>query len=244
VKRTVEDVMSKDVVVARDDMTVKAAAALLRGAGVGAAPVVDEGGRCVGIVSEGDLLLKSEGGSAGRHHSRLAVMPRSREMRKGAARTVRELKTRPAVTVRPDEPLAAAARRMHERDVKQLPVVDDTERVVGIVSRSDLMKVFLLPDRAIRDDVVHEVLERCMSIGPETVWVAVEAGVVTLEGKLESRSVAETLIELVRERDGVVDVVSRLSWEVDDAHARSGQVTPWGALQGMRFSAHGRSRSG
>lgn len=223
-RRTVRDVMTRDVAVARASWSFKTVARHLRASGVSALPVVDEAERVVGIVSEGDLLLKEEGADAGRHH--VAMVPaRRRERCKAEASSVRELMSAPVFTVGPDDTIAIAARRMHEHGVKRLPVVEADGRLVGIVSRQDLMKIFLRSDDQIRSDVV-EAIDRSMGLRPEAVRVDVAEGVVSLEGRLESKSMIEILINLVRGVDGVVDVAPRLSFEIDRLDVPP--AIPWG----------------
>lgn len=236
-RRAVEDVMTRDVVVAQDSMTFKQAARLMDAAGVSALPVVDADGRVVGMVSEADLLLKEEGAGAGKHHPALAVGRRRGERKKAEGLAVRDLMTSPAITIGPKEPLSAAAHVMHARDVKRLPVVDDAGKLVGIVSRHDLLKIFLRPDADIRDDVVHDVIERTLWLDPRTVRVEVVHGIVMLEGRLENRSLVGFLIGLVRGVDGVVGVESRLSFEIDDTRMHSEGPLPWGVLAGLRYRA-------
>jgi CBS domain-containing protein len=102
--------------------------------------------------------------------------------------------------------------------VKRLPVVDDAGRVIGIVSRRDLVRLFARPDEAIRDDVVNEVLQG-LWIESSTVDVQVSAGVVRLTGRLDRTSTTQILIRATRAVPGVVDVIDQLSADFDDTKA-------------------------
>jgi CBS domain-containing protein len=126
----------------------------------------------------------------------------------------------PPVTVHADETIAEAARTMARSRVERLPVVDDEDRVVGIVTRRDLIQVFLQPDDVIRREVIDEVLVRTLWLGPSTVEVAVYEGVVTLTGHVERRSEAEIAVSMTDRIDGVVAVVDRLTYRLDDSHLR------------------------
>ena len=125
--------------------------------------------------------------------------------------------TSPAVTIGPDAGVAEAARLLHRHGIKRLPVVDPAGPLLGIVSRADLLKVFLRADADIAREVRQQVLRRAMWIDPDTVAVEVHDGVVTLAGQLERRSLIPIVVSLVRGLDGVVDVVDRLSFEFDDS---------------------------
>ena len=178
---------------------------------------MDQDGRVAGIVSEADLLLKEEfpeGPASGRrfqgHRQRV-------ERAKAAGDTAAELMTTPAVTVGPDATVTEAARLLHRHGIKRVPVVDPAGPLLGIVSRADLLKVFLRSDAEIAQEVRQDVLVRAMWVNPDTVTVEVRDGVVTLTGQLERRSLVPITVSLVHGLDGVVDVVDRLTFEVDDS---------------------------
>ena len=214
--RSVRDVMTSDVVTVDEQASFKEIAALITGRRVSALPVLDADRRVVGIVSEADLVLKEEfpEGPAG---GRLFQGRRQREDRaKAAGETAAELMTSPAVTVGPDATVAEAARLLHRHSIKRMPVVDPAGPLLGIVSRADLLKVFLRSDADLARAVRQEVLLRAMWMDPDTVVVDVRDGVVTLTGQLERRSLVPIVVALVRGLDGVVGVVDRLTYELDD----------------------------
>jgi CBS domain-containing protein len=125
--------------------------------------------------------------------------------------------TTKVVTTVADVPLARAARLMTRHGVKRLPVLDpDGRHLVGVVSRTDLLRAFLRSDDDIRADILGEVLVRLLWQDPTAVAVEVVDGVVTLSGELGERSTAEAAERLVRRLDGVVDVTSHLTWRIDD----------------------------
>lgn len=214
---TVASVMTRDVATVGPDATYKEVAGRLRERGVSAVPVVDQDRRVLGVVSEADLILKEErpaprpGGHLLDPHGRAA---------RAQARTALALMSTPAVTVGPEATLTEAARRMHERQVKRLPVVDAAGRLVGIVSRADLLTAFLRSDESIADEVREDVLVGTLAIDPDELEIGVQDGVVRLAGQLETRSLARILVRLVAAVEGVVGVDDRLSWRLDDTGIR------------------------
>lgn len=216
-RATVREYMTVDVVSLRPDDGFKEIVRALAERGVSGAPVVDDSGKVLGVVSEADLLPKEEVKATGRPRRHLMGMAlRRRVARKAAGDTAADLMSSPAVTVNADTPIATAARMMAERGVKRLPVVGADGALAGIFSRADLMGVFLTPDRALRDAIVTDVIQRSLWQDPAEVQVDVDGGVVTLGGRLEQKSLIPIAVALTRAVDGVVDVVDRLSYAVDD----------------------------
>jgi CBS domain-containing protein len=210
---TVADVMSRDVVSVSLATHYKDIIRLLSTHHISAVPVVAEG-RVVGIVSEADLLLKEEGV---RTHV-LAVIEghQHRERRtKAEGSTAEELMTSPVVTVSPEAHLPQAARLMDAHGVKRLPVVDG-DRLVGICSRADILKIFLKDDEDIRQQVIDGVVVGWMWLDADAVDVIVSDGVVTLRGELERRSECGILVRLTSALEAVVQVVDQLTWRFDD----------------------------
>lgn len=226
--RTVADVMTSSVVFIKESAGFKEIVRLMEVSGVSALPVVDADGRLVGIVSDADLLLKEEH-AVEPHRSRFLEKKRRRiERGKSEGLVAAQLMNAPVITIGPSASIGQAARLMHRERVKRLPVVDDHDNVVGIVSRADLLTVFMRPDDEILREVADDVLFHMLSIGHDQVRTTVRDGVVTLEGKLEHRGLIPILTGLVRGVDGVVGVEERLSCEVDDSTIRTGLFTPWG----------------
>ncbi|SCF24521.1 CBS domain-containing protein [Micromonospora mirobrigensis] len=227
----VRDVMTTDVATVRENTAYREVVDALTGRRVTAAPVVDGGRRVLGVVSEADLLHKVE--LLGQPHER-RVFPGSRRRQariKADATLAADLMTAPAITVGPDATLVEAARLMTGRRVKRLPVVDDLGRLVGIVTRGDLLAVHLRPDDDIRRDVVQEVLHRVLALPDTAVDVTVREGVVTLTGQLDRWSTVHLALRLSAQVSGVVQVVDALGYAVDDAPMaalRLGGSTPAG----------------
>jgi CBS domain-containing protein len=218
---TVRDVMTADVVFVSPDTGYKEIVETMLGNAVSALPVVNDAGRVVGIVSELDLLHKVEFATE-EPHRRLFERQRERVARaKGAADTAEDLMTSPAIVIRDNATVAAASIVMHRQGIKRLPVVDAHGMMLGIVSRGDVLRGFLRSDAEIRWEVAEEVLRRSMWLEPYEVQATVDRGVVTLEGHVERRSMAEVTVELVRATVGVVDVVDKLTYRTDDTNVRS-----------------------
>jgi CBS-domain-containing membrane protein len=214
--RKIRNVMTREVVTVDEQAPFTEMVRLMAVHKVSALPVLDAGGRVVGVVSEADLLHKEEYQDEpdGAHW-----LERRRERAaraKAAGRRAVEVMSSPAITIDPDATVPMAARLLARHGIKRLPVVDDLGRLIGIVSRPDLLRLFLRDDEAIQREILDEVLLRALWIEPATVLVKVEDGVVTLTGHLERKSLVPMAIHLTRTVPGVVDVVSQLTFEVDD----------------------------
>jgi CBS domain-containing protein len=226
--RTVRDVMTRRVVTARPTTGFKELAQKMTAEQVSALPVVDEEGRPIGIVSEGDLILKEEF-APGRMRPQLFGRRRDRTARtKAEGLDAAKVMTSPVVCVHPTATLAEAARLMHRRGVKRLPVVGDDGRLMGIVSRADLLKVFLRSDAEIHRDALDAIIAILSAGETGRISFDVRDGVVSLKGQVERSSLIAPLVRVVQRVDGVVGVDSRLSYEVDDLAAQPQVVTPWG----------------
>jgi CBS domain-containing protein len=231
-RKTVEDVMTKTVVVVSESTPFKEMVELMDEFRVSALPVLDGDRRVIGIVSEADLLLKEE-----RPDGRDVFVGRRRRIERCKAEglVAAEIMSKPAIVTVPTASLSQTAQLMHREGVKRLPVVDADARLLGIVSRADLLRVFLRSDDEIRGAVVHDVIERTLWIDPRTIEVRVEDGVVTLQGAAERRSLIPIIVELVKEVDGVVGVDDRLTYEIDDQTPHPRFVTPWSlSTSGLR----------
>lgn len=216
----VTDVMTRQVVTVRQDQPFKDLVLLMHTHRVSGVPVVDGDGRLVGIVSEGDLLSSEAKAREPKpkslflewllHPKRLQEMEqRSQDVR------ARDIMVTDVITVRPHTPVEQAIGVLLRRGVKRLPVVDAENRVVGIVSRRDLLSPFLREDDEIRREVREEIIDRTMSIDPATLEVRVHDGVVRLRGQVSRRNTKKIIVELVHRVDGVVGVEDELNYQPD-----------------------------
>ncbi|MGY3205921.1 CBS domain-containing protein [Streptomyces sp. TE5632] len=206
---TVSDVMSHTVVAVGRDAPFKEIVRLIEQWKVSALPVLEGEGRVVGVVSEADLLPKEEFRDS--DPDRFMQRRRLPELAKAGALTAGELMSTPAVTVHADAPVAQAARIMAQRKVKRLPVVSDEGLLEGIVSRVDLLKVFLRTDEELAREVRREVVAPLFPAPLEPVGVEVSDGVVTLTGRIRDTSLVPVVARAVRAVEGVVDVTFHLA---------------------------------
>jgi CBS domain-containing protein len=221
--------MTTEVVTVEASTPFKTIVALLAAHGVSAVPVVDIARHVVGVVSEADLLLKEEDPQAGREAPMWERKRHRLERGKAAGAVARDLMTTPAQTVGSLATVAEAARLMHAEGVKRLPVVDTlTGRLVGIVSRGDLLRVFARPDAEIRSEIVDDVILGELFMDPRRFTVEVRDGVVALQGQVERRSLIPILVRAVHAVEGVVQVEDhRLGFEVDDSRVETTGPRRW-----------------
>ena len=219
-KLTVRDIMTTNVVTVRADASFKEIAVRLRENRVSAFPVLDKDGTVIGVVSEADLLLKealplSEEEALSEEDALEGARPgilRQRAQEKARALTAADLMSRPAVTVGVEDSVEHAARLMYVRGVKRVPVTDAAGRLVGIVSRADVLSVFGRADEEIREQIVAEVIRGEFGADPERFGVTVADGIVTMTGRPGSVSLGRDLLSRVRHVQGVVSVRDRFTY--------------------------------
>jgi CBS domain-containing protein len=223
----VKDLMTTQVVTVEPETPFKEIVARLAEHRVSALPVVDDHGLVLGVVSEADLLLKEEFPEPDRDIPLFWTKRRRLERDKAAATTARDLMSIAVVSVSPDATVAEAARSMHRAGVKRLPVVAEGGRLVGIVSRGDLLRVFDRPDQDIRREIMDEVIVGEFMMDPNRFFIHVNDGVVVLQGQVERRSILPFLVRAVRGVEGVVRVEDRLAYDLDDRDAGRLMAYPW-----------------
>jgi CBS-domain-containing membrane protein len=201
---TVGDVMTTSVVALHEDADYKDIVNVLRRYRVSACPVIDETGRVIGLVSEADLLCKETDPDYPVGLERLNW--RVHQENKANALTAKQLMTSPAVAIHPWAPVQEAAREMEQREIKRLPVVDQEDRLVGIVARSDVLSVYERPDREILDDVIEVMRGEEFGLNPDSCDVTVNSGIVTIEGRVDRFDTALRLLARIRHREGVVGI--------------------------------------
>jgi CBS domain-containing protein len=209
----IREIMSSDVVTVRTDTPLKQVAEILADGGISGLPVVDQDGSVVGVVSEADILFKERGPSSRSGVFAWLLDRYGFEGRlKLEARVAGEAMTAPAIVIEPRRPVAEAAHIMLERRVNRLPVVENG-RLVGIVTRSDLVKAFARSDDAIAREIREDVLGHTLWLRePEAITVAVEEGTVKLKGMVDNPADAELVEVFARRVPGVVEVESSLRW--------------------------------
>ncbi|WKV75899.1 CBS domain-containing protein [Streptomyces sp. PCS3-D2] len=217
----VADLMTDEVVSVAPETAFKDVAKLLAQYGVSGLPVLDDEDRVVGVVSQTDLLA----------HLAPASHPPQEPGGVAEPPTAGDVMSAPAVTVGAEVTAGDAARLMTRRGVERLPVVDEEERLVGIVTRRDLLRLFVRPDSEIRRRVTDEVLAEVLDVPLGDVAVHVVDGIVTLDGSVERQSLLPVLVRLVEQLDGVVAVASHVTARTDDTSAartgRAGRTVMW-----------------
>jgi CBS domain-containing protein len=210
--------MTTPVVTAAEAMPFRDLAALLYARDIGAVPVVAPAGQVQGVVSCPDLIPKAAG---------LATVTglgpgsgsRRRERRRAVARTAGELMTALAVTVAAQATVALAAFLMGRHRIGRLPVLSPrTGRLAGIVTRSDLLRVYRRPGDDIHAEIEAEVLPRVPGADPRWLAVSVADGVVSIPGRVEARSAVARLVAAVLAVEGVVGVGERPGFDIDDRY--------------------------
>jgi CBS domain-containing protein len=202
----VRSVMTEDVVSVRPHTRFKECVDMIRVHRVGALPVIDAAGRLLGILTESDLLRKEEG-------------PVGRDQSRATARTAAEAMTRALTTSNPDATVAEAARLMHAASVRHLPIIDAEGRLIGIVSRADLLKVFLRSDESLRREIDEVLLQQTLGVPRGALVVEVRDGVVHVSGEVESPSQARLILALIDHVEGVVGVDGELEHRSEDARS-------------------------
>lgn len=217
--RTVDELMTRKVVRVRPDTPFKEIVRELAENDVTAVPVVARDGRVVGVVSEADLMRKAadQPDPFGRP---LVPNLEAWERAKAEGARAEELMSAPPVCARPEWNVVETARLMSVQGVKRLPVVDETDRLVGIISRADILRVFLREDTAIREEIHRDLLQKTLGLTPSAVTAEVSEGQVTLTGTVEARSMIPVIERLCRSVDGVVAVHERLAYTDDDTGGR------------------------
>ena len=208
--RRVSDVMTTSVVTVDRITPYQEIDRLLTERRISGVPVLKMGRQVVGVVTEADLLAAED--ETARQARMAGTMGQRWHLRKQAHvnLTAGTLMTSPAITIGPDATIPAAARLMNTHHIRRLPVVDADGKLVGVVSRRDLLSVFLRPDADITHDV-RQVLSELPLANPKDIIVAVKHGVVTLTGTMPSEpDIVPLTFRLIWDIDGVVDVVNRL----------------------------------
>jgi CBS domain-containing protein len=207
----VRDVMTTDIVAIDRITPFKQIAWLLVRHQINGVPVLSLGRRVAGVVTEGDLIAARDKHVGERR--RWTRTPRYGTDRSRYERLTGEhLMTAPAITIHPDTAVAGAARLMTDHHIKLLPVVNEDGKIVGVVSRRDLLNVFLVADSEIARQV-RELLDEAVPGEPGAISVDVHCGIVTLTGQPEAerRNQVAEAIDLAWDIDGVLDIIDHLA---------------------------------
>jgi CBS domain-containing protein len=212
------ELMTRDPIAVGPETPLKDVAAILLEHGISGVPVIGERLEVLGVVSEADIIAK-EVGPDPRDRRLIGWLLGGRyvDRQKIEARTATEAMESPAITVGAGETVAEAARLMTELGIKRLPVVDDEGVLIGIVTRTDLVRAFTRADEEIEREI-HQMLLETLWLDEPGLQLSIERGEVRLAGKMRRRSDAELLARLTQRVPGVVGVHSTLRWDWDDGH--------------------------
>lgn len=207
--------MSTDVLTIGPDAPLKEAARRMIEAGVSGLPVTDGSGKPIGIITEADFVASEAGRRPEHRAGLLRFFVKDEEMPK-RRQVVSDVMTKEVKVLKPDLDHAEAARLMQKAGIKRVPIVDDDGRLIGLISRADMLRAYVRPDQEIIDEIAGHVMRDVLWIDPVKVTVGCIDGNITLSGHLETRSDALLLAELAGRLDGVVSVADNLTWEVDN----------------------------
>jgi CBS domain-containing protein len=215
----VSDVMTAPVFTVSPDAPLKDVARVLTDNGVSGVPVVGPDRTILGVVSEADFLVKEQGAQVVRHRRLARLLGESEatkaQLEKVGARTAGQAMTAPAVTIEPTRSIHEAAALMTQREVNRLPVVD-RGRLVGIVSRADLVRAYLRTDDELVEIVRQDVLRRILWLDPAAFTVEAHDGEVIVRGQVERLSTARMVEEAITMVPGIVSATVDLAWSLDD----------------------------
>jgi CBS domain-containing protein len=225
----VRDVMTQSVLSVRRGTPLKEVALLFIDNKISGVPVVDVDGAVLGVVSEADLLMKEQGADPVRHRPLARLLGESRESRTQLAKlgavTAVEAMTAPAVTIESGRRISEAAALMTARRVNRLPVVDDG-RLVGIVTRADLVRAYVRSDDELARTIREDVLRGILWLDPALFTVIVTDGVASISGRVQRRSTAGMVERTASMVPGVIDVHADVTWELDDSRAEPASLDP------------------
>lgn len=206
----VQDLMTRDVTTVTPATSLRDAAVLLARIGISGVPVVSATGEVVGVLSEADIVVKAGGEVPRNRLLGWLLEPGLGLEDKIKAETVDDAMTAPPVTISAKRPIHEAARLMVAENVNRLPVVEKG-KLVGIVTRADIVRAFTRSDTEILDEIRGDILRKTFWLEPEHVTVKVVDGHVTLRGKVETETDQELLPHFVARVPGVISVDADLS---------------------------------
>lgn len=224
----VEALMTREVITIGRDSSLKEAARRMIEAGISGLLVTDNEGSLEGVITEADFVKAESDRRATKRARLLRWFGHDEGTIPSTERLVEDVMTAEVITLTPDADHAAAARLMRKAGVKRIPIVDENDRLVGILSRSDILRAFARTDSDIIAEIVDHVIGEVLWIDRKLVEVSSVDGNVTLAGRLETKSDATLLEDLTRRLDGVVSVASHLTWDIDNTKMEMVSPPPGG----------------
>jgi CBS domain-containing protein len=208
----VRDVMTEHVFTVTPATPLKVVATRMLEYGVSGLPVLADDEMVVGVVSETDVLYKERTAPDRKGVVEWLVhYGDDPPLAKLDARTAGDAMTTPAVTIASGRSIEDAATLMLDLRIDRLPVVDSGQ-LVGIVTRSDLVRAFIRSDDDIAQEIREQGLLKRFWMGPSSVTVEVDQGNVLVEGRVDTQALAESIVAYIERIPGVVSVESTLTW--------------------------------
>ena len=214
------ELMSTPVVTVYPEASLKDLAELMVGHNVSGMPVVDRAGALVGVVSESDFMEKIEGTMEEETETGLprllTIVARVMDgTRKVGARSVADLMTTRVISAGPEVSVQDLVHLMITYDINRIPIVE-TGRLVGIVSRADILRTLVRPDAAITTDLRWRIAHE-LWINPEGLEITTRNGVVTIAGTVDTHADAELVRRWALKTEGVVGIDDRgLRYAIDE----------------------------
>jgi CBS domain-containing protein len=215
----VRDLMTDEVVTVGPTTPIREVARLLVEHRFSGMPVVDDGGRVVGVVSEGDIVAKEQAVDSVERRPLARIIGDSHatqaQLSKILALTAGDAMTAPAITIAADALVAEAAATMTRNRINRLPVVEG-DALVGLLSRADVVRAFSRTDEELVEAVREDVLYQTLWLDPGSFEVVASNGSVRIRGQVERRSEAQMIERLAAMVPGVIRVNAELTWKLDD----------------------------
>ncbi|MBX3523580.1 MAG: CBS domain-containing protein [Xanthobacteraceae bacterium] len=217
-------VMVSPVKVGRAEMTVREVAKMLTDNGISALPIIDEKGRLIGIVSEGDLIRRAEIGTQKHRSWWLSLFTSNiqlaEEYSRAHSRLIKDLMTNEVVTVDPETPLEKVAELFERHRIKRVPVCENGG-LVGIVTRANLVQaIATAPQKAHSDLGDEQIRERARKRIESESWantssinITVKDGTVHLWGTVHSEAERNALRVAVENIAGVKEIKDNIVLE-------------------------------
>jgi len=207
----VRDVMTTDIVAIDRITPFKQIAWLLVQHQINGVPVLSLGRHVAGVVTESDLIA-ARAKHAGERRRWTGAPVYGTDRSRYERLTGEHLMTAPAITIHPDTAIAGAARLMTEHHIKLLPVVNEDGKIEGVVTRRDLLNVFLVADAEVARQV-RELLDEMAAGEPGAIKVEVQSGIVTLTGQPEAatRTQVAAAVDAAWDIDGVLDIIDHVA---------------------------------
>lgn len=211
--------MTERVIVGRPDTPFKEIVSAMLDNNISALPIVGQNGHVLGVVSDADLVLKEAEPDPPEEGALLVSARKRTERRKSRATVAGTLMSTPPILIHPSDTITEAALTMRRHRIRRLPVVHPAGGwLVGIVTRSDLLRVFLRTDAEIRSEVVGEVLPKVLHVDPRAFEIEVRRGVLHVRGEVERWSSIDRAVAALLRVEGVVGVEEHLSFRQDDRY--------------------------